>query len=187
MILLLLSGTLWSTEASLQTLMPSRRYFVLGEVNRLVRNCLVSRKTCFLQAKFFDTFDGHKACACHVHQKMVKSCRQARYSGYCLVFKRVLSIIRCMKKDILYSGPSLSGHSKQRPPSLIRPQIFGATTTNVFTSPFHQRPPLTLPQFLGREGLLYIILKITTKSYVFYKHFFLTALRYLIVISSCHT
>ncbi len=28
-----------------------------------------------------------------------------------------------------YSGPSLSGHSQQRPPSLIRPQIY-ATTIN---------------------------------------------------------
>ncbi len=41
-----------------------------------------------------------------------------------------------------YSGPSLGGHSQQRPPSLIRPQIFAAATINVFTSPSHQRPPL---------------------------------------------
>ncbi len=45
---------------------------------------------------------------------------------------------------MLYSGPSLSDHSQQRPPSLIRPQIFAATTiiVHVVTSPSHQRPPL---------------------------------------------
>ncbi len=38
-----------------------------------------SRKTCLLQAKFLDTFDGYTACG-RVHQKMVKiSCRRARY------------------------------------------------------------------------------------------------------------
>ena len=42
----------------------------------------------------------------------------------------------------IYSGPSLSGHSQQRPPSLLRPQFFATTTINVFTSPSHQRPPL---------------------------------------------
>ncbi len=36
----------------------------------------------------------------------------------------------------------LSGPSQQRPPSLIMPQIFVATTINVLTSPSHQRPPL---------------------------------------------
>ena len=41
-----------------------------------------------------------------------------------------------------YSGPSLSGHPQQRPPSLIRPQIFAATTINILTSPSRQRPPL---------------------------------------------
>ncbi len=41
-----------------------------------------------------------------------------------------------------YSGPSLSGHTQQRPPSLMWPQIFGTATMNAFTSPFHQRPPL---------------------------------------------
>ncbi len=44
--------------------------------------------------------------------------------------------------SILYSGPSLSGHSQQTPPSLVRPQIFAAATINVFTSPSYQRPPL---------------------------------------------
>ncbi len=43
---------------------------------------------------------------------------------------------------VLYSGPCLSGHSQQRPPSLVRPQIFVATTINVFTFPSRQRPPL---------------------------------------------
>ncbi len=42
----------------------------------------------------------------------------------------------------IYSGPSLSGHSQQRPPSLARPQILAITTINVLTSPYHQRPPL---------------------------------------------
>ncbi len=42
----------------------------------------------------------------------------------------------------MYSGPSLSGHTQQRPPSLMRPQIVAAPTINVFTSPSHQRPPL---------------------------------------------
>ncbi len=41
-----------------------------------------------------------------------------------------------------YSSPSHSGHSQQRPPSLIMPRIFAATTINVFTSPSHQEPPL---------------------------------------------
>ncbi len=41
-----------------------------------------------------------------------------------------------------YSGRSVSGHSQQRPPSLIRPQLFAATTINVFTYPSRQRPPL---------------------------------------------
>ena len=42
----------------------------------------------------------------------------------------------------MYSGPSLSGHSQQRPPSLMWPQIIAVPTINVFTSPSHQRPPL---------------------------------------------
>ncbi len=41
-----------------------------------------------------------------------------------------------------YSVPSLSGHSQQRTPSLVRPQIFAATPISVFTSHSHQRPPL---------------------------------------------
>ncbi len=41
-----------------------------------------------------------------------------------------------------YSSPSLSGPPQQWPPSLLRPQILAAATTNVFTSPSHQRPPL---------------------------------------------
>ncbi len=48
------------------------------------------------------------------------------YSKCCLV---------CYKHSY-YSGPSLSGHSQQRPPLLIRPLILSATTVNVFTSPF---------------------------------------------------
>ena len=41
----------------------------------------------------------------------------------------------------IYSGPSLIGHSQQRP------QIVAAPTVNVFTSPSHQRPPsLMWPQ-----------------------------------------
>ena len=42
----------------------------------------------------------------------------------------------------MYSGPSLSGHSQQRPPSLIWLQMFGAATMNAFSSPPRQRPPL---------------------------------------------
>ncbi len=42
----------------------------------------------------------------------------------------------------LYSGPSLSHHSQQRPHSLMWPQISGPTTLNAFTSPSRQRPPL---------------------------------------------
>ncbi len=38
--------------------------------------------------------------------------------------------------------PLLVGHSQQRPPSLMWPQLFGATTMNAFTSPSRQRPPL---------------------------------------------
>ena len=36
----------------------------------------------------------------------------------------------------------LSGHSQQRPPSLMWPQFFAAATINVFTSLSHQSPPL---------------------------------------------
>ncbi len=39
---------------------------------------------------------------------------------------------------IQYSGPSLSGHSLQWPPSLIWPQIYAIAAR----SPSHQRPPL---------------------------------------------
>ncbi len=39
----------------------------------------ISRKTCLLQAKFFDTFDGHTACP--VHQKMAIAAGEPRYSG----------------------------------------------------------------------------------------------------------
>ncbi len=45
---------------------------------------LAGRPVQLLQAKFFYTFDGHTAAASirkRVHQKMVKSCRRARYSG----------------------------------------------------------------------------------------------------------
>ena len=42
----------------------------------------------------------------------------------------------------LYSSPSLSGHSQQRPPSLMWPQIFGTSTVLTLTSPSRQRPPL---------------------------------------------
>ncbi len=45
-------------------------------------------------------------------------------------------------QDRMYSSPSLSGHSQQGPPSLMRPQIFATATRNAFTSPSHQRPPL---------------------------------------------
>ncbi len=41
-----------------------------------------------------------------------------------------------------YSSPSISGHSHQRPPSLMWPQFFAAATMNAFNSPSHQRPPL---------------------------------------------
>ena len=43
-----------------------------------------------------------------------------------------------------YSGPSLGGHSQQRRPSLIWPQIFATATImtmNAFNSPCHQRRP----------------------------------------------
>ncbi len=41
-----------------------------------------------------------------------------------------------------YSSPSISGHSQGRPPSLMWPEIFVATTMNAFTSPSRQRSPL---------------------------------------------
>ncbi len=41
---------------------------------------------------------------------------------------------------VLYSGPSLSGHSQQRPPSLMWPHIVGTATMNAFTFPSYQRP-----------------------------------------------
>ncbi len=44
--------------------------------------------------------------------------------------------------EVIYSGPSLSGHSQQRQPSLMWPQCFGTTSMNAFTSPSRQRPPL---------------------------------------------
>ncbi len=43
---------------------------------------------------------------------------------------------------LVYSGPSLSGHSQERPPTLMWPEIFGPTTINAFTFPSRQRPPL---------------------------------------------
>ncbi len=33
-------------------------------------------------------------------------------------------------------------HSQERPPSLMWPEIFVATTMNAFTSPSRQRPPI---------------------------------------------
>ncbi len=50
------------------------------------------------------------------------------------------------KYKYIYSSPSLSGHSQQRPPSLIKPQIFAAATVKVVTSPSQQRPPLKCGQ-----------------------------------------
>ncbi len=41
-----------------------------------------------------------------------------------------------------YSVPPLRGHSQQRPPSLMWPQIFVTATMNTVTSPSRQRPPL---------------------------------------------
>ena len=41
-----------------------------------------------------------------------------------------------------YSGPSLSGYSQQRPPSLMMPQIFATGARTAFTSPSCQRPTL---------------------------------------------
>ncbi len=40
-------------------------------------------------------------------------------------------------------GPSLSGHSQQRRPSLMWPQISGAASMNAFTSPSRRKPPLS--------------------------------------------
>ena len=65
----------------------------------------------------------------------------------------------------IYSGPSLSGHSEVRTPSLMWLQSFGAATgtMNAFGSPSCQRPPFLWPQFLGklggfiRGGLLYLL------------------------------
>ncbi len=48
-------------------------------------------------------------------------------------------------KKHIHCGRPLSGHSQQRPPSLMWPQIFAAATMatmNVFTSLSRQRPPL---------------------------------------------
>ncbi len=69
-----------------------------------------------------------------------------------------VTLIQVYTKHAKYSGPSLSGRSQHRPPSLKWSEIFAATTTNVFTSPSHQRSSPMWPQFLGnliREGLLY--------------------------------
>ena len=71
---------------------------------------------------------------------------------------RVLIEIRPKKKKEIFAktdfhGPSFSGHSQERPPSLMWPQSFGAAT---MTS-------LMWPQFLGklggliRGGLLYTV------------------------------
>ncbi len=60
-----------------------------------------------------------------------------------------------------YSGPSLSGHSQRRPPSLMWPTFFlaTATTMDAFSSPSHQRPPTSLmwPHFIGKQGSHYSI------------------------------
>ncbi len=48
----------------------------------------------------------------------------------------------CWHITIQYSSPSFSGHSQQRPLSLMWPQISAATTMNAFNSPLRQRPPL---------------------------------------------
>ena len=42
----------------------------------------------------------------------------------------------------MYSGPSISSHSQQRPPSLMWPHIFGTTTMNTVICPSHQMVPL---------------------------------------------
>ncbi len=50
-----------------------------------------------------------------------------------------------LKLKSIYSSPSLSmlsGHSQERPPSLMWPEIFVATTMNAFSSPSRQRPLL---------------------------------------------
>ena len=42
----------------------------------------------------------------------------------------------------MYSGPSLSGHSQQEATLSNVATSVCATTTNIFTSPSHHRPPL---------------------------------------------
>ncbi len=50
--------------------------------------------------------------------------------GHKVELYRHLNLITTM-----YSGPYLSGHSQQRPPSLMWPQIFATATMNVFILP----------------------------------------------------
>ncbi len=52
------------------------------------------------------------------------------------------SALKVTEDNLYYSGPSLSGHSHQRPPTLIWPQIYATTNVNAVSSPSHQRPPL---------------------------------------------
>ena len=40
-------------------------------------------------------------------------------------------------KCFAYGGPFLSGHSQQRPPSLMLPQFFAAASMKAFTSASH--------------------------------------------------
>ncbi len=69
-----------------------------------------------------------------------------KYTQYTISLLNIEThILQKFEGVIVYSGPSLSGHSQQRLPSLMWLQIFGATTLNaftMFTSPFCQRPPL---------------------------------------------
>ncbi len=64
----------------------------------------------------------------------------------CLKWERTMDlkvfIVRFRYSFRYYSGHSLSGHSQERPPSLMWPTIFAATFMNAFVSPSHQRSPL---------------------------------------------
>ncbi len=62
------------------------------------------------------------------------------YMNCSAMYNATRKCIVCHKE--VYSSPSLSGHSQQKPPSLMWPKMFVTDTINAFTSPSRQRPPL---------------------------------------------
>ncbi len=55
----------------------------------------------------------------------------------------------------MYSSPSLSDHSQNRLPSLIRPQISAAPATNVFMPPSYHRHLSNVATFSWQIGWPY--------------------------------